>query len=563
MKFLLSILTYLPLFLIIFFIKTQSLYAGSNVKGSDSLNNVDFDYLYHQIRKNIDKDSRSIYLKEFLEKAKRENNAEELLNGYRNYVHYSSEILIPAYADSMVLAAEKTKNIELISNAYLSRGIAHYGLKNYAKASKDYLIAYDLSFKIQDSYLQHKIKYNIAHLKYYLGHYSDAIILFNECIEFFKNDNSRAYLNSIHSIALCYNRMGDIGLSEDWVNRGIHESERIRDNSMYAYFQHLSGVNEFFKENYHLTINYLASSLPLIQEKGDFANEAVGNFYIGKAYWKLDKRSLAISYFEKMDEALIRKNYTRSDLREAYELLIQHYQNKNNLHKQLLYTKKLSTVDSILRENQQTLNPQIHKQFDTKNLQFEKNKAQKNLLESRKTIMILIGIIFLFIFMILYSIFRYHKIQKENKSKFLALMNNSKSAVKTINSSVSDRDISGAIKAVALQLEKFESNKKYLEKDITLVSLASSFKSNTNYLSLAINQLKNKKFPDYINDLKTQHIIDLLKSEKKYRYYTNAALAEEAGFSSTQRFTNSFKANTGLTPGYFIAQLNKSLAKDN
>lgn len=530
---------------------------------ADSLKKADFDYLFNQIRSVDDAEIRCIYLKEFLEKAKREKNDEELVNGYRNYVHYISKDHVAAYADSMVYVAEKSKNNKLKSDAYLSRGIAYYGLKNYNGALEDYLTAYNFSLKTENLYLQYKIKYNLAHIKYYLGHYTDAIVLFKECVDFFKDGNTRAYLNSLHSLALSYNRMGNIGMSAHWIEMGVQEAERIGDNSMDAYFMHLSGVNEFFRENYNLTIQHITSSLPEIQKIDDFGNEAVGNFYIGKAYWKLGKLPLAISYFEKVDEILHLRQYTRSDLREAYELLIQFYQSKNDLPKQLFYTKRLSTVDSILRENQQVLNPKIHKKYDIIKLELKKSEAESNLNKSRKTVIILTGLIILFTVVGIYLTIQFRKTQKENKAKFKALMdqNSSKKTpeVKSVKSTTQDKDLSEVISGIAIQLEKFESSKKFLEKDITLVKLAAAFNSNTNYLSIAIHQIKNKNFPDYINDLKTQYIIEMLKTYKKFRNYNNAALAKEAGFSSTQRFTNAFRSNTGLTPGYFITELKKRL----
>ena len=41
------------------------------------------------------------------------------------------------------------------------------------------------------------------------------------------------------------------------------------------------------------------------------------------------------------------------------------------------------------------------------------------------------------------------------------------------------------------------------------------------------------------------------------RKFTNKALGEEVGFSSTQRFTNAFFARAGMPPTYFIEELKK------
>jgi AraC-like DNA-binding protein len=53
----------------------------------------------------------------------------------------------------------------------------------------------------------------------------------------------------------------------------------------------------------------------------------------------------------------------------------------------------------------------------------------------------------------------------------------------------------------------------------------------------------------------------LIKEDKKIQNYTNKALAEEAGFSSIQRFANAFFARAGMPTSYFIEELQKEQLK--
>nr|WP_231380045.1 helix-turn-helix domain-containing protein [Flavobacterium sp. CG_9.1] len=107
------------------------------------------------------------------------------------------------------------------------------------------------------------------------------------------------------------------------------------------------------------------------------------------------------------------------------------------------------------------------------------------------------------------------------------------------------------------QLERFEKDKKFLEKDLTAAKLTVAFGSNAKYLSKIIYHARGKKFVEYINDLKIDYLIQLLNEDKMLRNYKNKALAEEVGFSSTQRFANAFFARTGMPPTYFIEELKK------
>jgi AraC-like DNA-binding protein len=113
-----------------------------------------------------------------------------------------------------------------------------------------------------------------------------------------------------------------------------------------------------------------------------------------------------------------------------------------------------------------------------------------------------------------------------------------------------------------LYLEKFEGKHKYLQAELTVGKLAGAVGTNTKYLSRVILAYKGKKFVYYINDLKVDYVINLLKTEVKYRNYTNKALAEEAGFSTAQHFTTAFTKRTGITPTFFITELKKRYIQD-
>lgn len=121
------------------------------------------------------------------------------------------------------------------------------------------------------------------------------------------------------------------------------------------------------------------------------------------------------------------------------------------------------------------------------------------------------------------------------------------------------KDINSETIALILkQLEKFENEKKFLEKDWNLVSLSAAFNSNTKYLAAILNYYRDMRIHEYINGLRIEYIINLLRTEPIYRKYTYAALAQEAGFSSTQRFANAFLARAGMPVNYFIEQIKKA-----
>lgn len=113
------------------------------------------------------------------------------------------------------------------------------------------------------------------------------------------------------------------------------------------------------------------------------------------------------------------------------------------------------------------------------------------------------------------------------------------------------------ITVILKQLEKFEKDDMFLEKNLTEAKLAALFNSNIKYLSKIISHHRGKKFVKYINDLKVDYLITLLKEDKKLYNYTNKALSEEAGFSSTERFAKAFLARTGIPASSFMEKLRK------
>ncbi|RTY88451.1 AraC family transcriptional regulator [Flavobacterium sp. GSN2] len=527
----------------------------------DTIRNKDYDYLFERIKESEnDQVKQSLYLQSFLSKAKSEKNSEEIVNGYKNYLRRAPENLKLVYADSMIYTAKKSRDSALIGSAYLSKGIVYYAQKKHNFALDNYLIANNFISKTNNKYLIYKVKYNIANIKYYLGFYDEAISLFGECISYFKENNDRAYLNSLHSLGLCYNRIGNYGLCTETNDKGIVEGGRLANDEMKNYFIHSEGINQYFRGNYDVAIKKITYSLPAIRKKKDFANETVGYFYIGKSYWDLKKPQMAVPYFKKVDTIFDNKGYIRPDLRENYELLISFFKSKNNLNLQLYYIEKLLKADSILHYKYQYLSSKIHKEYDTKELLTQKKKIEEILNKRKYNDFIFTSVIVFLFLSVLFLIYRHIRNKRVYRQRFDDLMKKSEAVTKVESKNIANgiEDINqDTVAAILKQLEKFEKDKKFLEKDLTLAKLAVAFDSNTRYISKIISHYRDKKFVDYLNDLKVDYLIILLKEDKMLRNYTNKALAEEVGFSSTQRFATAFFSRAKMPTSYFIEELLK------
>jgi len=480
-----------------------------------------------------------------------------LVEYYRTKMFQSDNKKQFVYSDSLLIAALKTKDNNTIGKAYLSRGILFYNQKQLQKALDNYLLADEYISQTHNQYTLFKIKYAIAQTKYYLGFYHEAIALFKECTTFFAEENDRAYLNSIHSLGLCYARIKKTDSCSHYNKLGVKLSKELNVLSMIAYFNHSEGINLYYKTKYNEAIQKLKTVLPQMIHTKDFANESVAYFYIGKSYSQLGLNDKAIDYFKKVDKIFEKEDYIRPDLRESYELLIDYYKSKNDINSEMLYINQLLKVDKVLGQNYKYLLQKIVKEYDTKTLLKSKQTIENRMAFRTK---LSFGIISCMTLVITLLIYRHYK----NKRLFNRLMTNKamgstkdkhQKESKKIKPQVINDINPEAEMEIVKKLEKFELNKKYLDKDMTLTSMASLLNTNTKYVSRVIAKHRGKGTIDYITDLKINYIVEKLKTDSKFRNYTNKALGEEAGFGSTQNFTKAFKTRIGISPTYFINQL--------
>lgn len=97
--------------------------------------------------------------------------------------------------------------------------------------------------------------------------------------------------------------------------------------------------------------------------------------------------------------------------------------------------------------------------------------------------------------------------------------------------------------------KKVKSGKLYLDKDISLDSLAKILDTNRTYLSSCINTCSGKNFNQWINDFRIDYLLERIHSGQKL-----SVLAEKAGFVSTDSFYRNFKRKTNLTPNEYLKQ---------
>lgn len=529
---------------------------------SDTLIDLEYDVLFDGI-KSAAKGSRKQggYLHAYLAKAKVEDNLGELVQGYKNYLHRSVGRTKLAYADSMVLTSKKAGKPDLIGAAYLTKGIVFYNSKTYKEALENYLLADQYLAGTTNAYLQHKLKYNIALVKYYTEHYDEALDLLRSCRSYFQENSVPGYLNTLLLQGRCHQQMKNYGLSRSVNRLGLMEGERLGYPDLTFYFLQSEGINHTMEGNYLLALAHLDSSLHLIRARGnDFANEVLSEFYLGKSYWELGHREKAVAYFKKVDASFTNRGYMKAELLSAYPYLTEHYSSSKNQELRLQYLKKHIEAINFMRSQSQYLDDKIKDGYDLKGIQREKQYMERILWikERREHIGIAIGLFLILLFIM--QAYRYQRARKIYRKRFEAIINGQnpqpkKPKVKNNFPSQKLEISKEKIDMVLANLEDFEKKRKFLDKKMSARKLAVILEVNNKYLSLIITHYKGKHVMEYINDLRIDHIIAQMKQDRKLAHYSNRSLTEEAGFNSERTFTKAFKSRVGFTPIFFMERL--------
>ena len=538
-------------------------------------------------------------LQQFINTSKKKNNKQLLFDGYLRAIKWSKDAVEQnAYCDSaMVLANKLGEDIYWIRFFQTKSFIALVD-RNYPKVLENQLKALDFLDPKEEPYLYNKALYSIGATKLYMGNYREALSYFKSATTYFKIQTDlshvKGYLNCIRSEAICNYYLDNISEARDLLVLGrkafryLDKNDSLQEN---AYFDLTQAMVSFKEEKYQESNELLTNALPEIVLNEDFANENLIYFYFGKNYWFLGNKELAVTYFKKIDDLFTNNEYINVHFLKAYTYLIDFYKQENNLEKQLYFTNQLLTATQSFQKTQSYLSDYFHAEFDTKLLKEEKQKLEDQIARKHLFLVLIsvVGTLLLVSFMVLFI--RNKRMKKAYRQRYKAVLeqievrkSQSKSKKETFDydwSSMQENanwnsylyqdefelttDLKVKKEVLPLQLMKelneklicFETQKMYLKLDFTLNELADYCKTNRSYLSQYINQVKQMSFPDYINSLRVNLLLDDLQTNYQLRQLKTEIIAEKYGYSNRRSFSNAFIKITGISYSYFVQELKK------
>lgn len=534
----------------------------------------DSDTEYDQLRKkyeNLEENDISAlpYIRPYISKAKKEKNYSKLVQGYKDAVLFSSldeEKL--TYADSMVWAANHSKDKDLLIIAHIDKGVIYYyNYKKFQLALNEYLEAYQYSKNTKNEYLKYQNLYHIGVVKSYLGYYDEAAELFDKCLLYYREkskskihpnliyNNKKGYLNSLHQLIICYRHLGKYKEMDSAIETGLSEAG---DNREYVqekgYFLLSKGISEYHEKQYEKALTDLNRSLPSIRNSRDFARLSVNYFFIGKSYLAMNDAKKSVVYFRKIDSIFKKHQFILPELRENYEILINYSKKNKDQAQQLYYTGQLLKADSIMSKDFSYLSPKIHKDYDTKTLLEEKNKLQK--INYLVTVIIILLIIWAIGLIMLFT--KKQKKAKEIRQKYILLEEKfvkDQTFAEAPQIPIEEKRVNlheSKVEELLRKLKIFEDKKGFIQKGLTISKLASQLGTNSSYLSQVINEHKGGNFNKYLSQLRINYITNLLFEDKKYLKYNIETLAKECGIASRQNFSDLFYEINGIRPTDFI-----------
>ena len=534
----------------------------------DSLKNKSFSELKDSFYSKLEtakKDAAKQIANFKINKAKKEHNIEVIANSYI-LLHFIANNMTNAtkYIDSAI-SISKTNNLDkILHESYIHKGVLN-SLKGQPEQALSYYIKARDFFKDQKGEFYNKTQHYIASFKLHIGAYREAADIFKENSMFDYetsqyNDPNCTKLTALYTLGLAY-----IGLKKhDSATIVFNEGAQLSSIKNYGYytptmFRKEEAGNQFALGNYKVAKDSIVKVIPYFVKRNLNPDLAECYFYLGKINNHNRNFKKATDYYKKLDSLYKISGYLIPEFRDAYKGILDYYKTKGDTEKELYYTNRLLTIDSIINKEFRLLVQKLHKDYDTKNLIAQKDR----LLKKQRNNSVIYYVIFsiLLIIAVIGFVFNFYNRKKDQK-KFLKLVHSNHRVKPKISSQSFKNDSleinDEIIRRILGELTNFETKKGFLNKKITLSTLSKKLKTNPKYLSKIINTHKHKTFRNYVNDLRINYILDCLKNDSKFKKYTVKAISEEAGFSNPESFTKAFKKQTELTVSYFLKKMNQS-----
>lgn len=516
----------------------------------------------------------------YLKKAKAEKNTTQIAEGYV-MLHFAEDLPNALkYLDSLQYITKNSKENTYPARIYLLRGNLYSKNDNLQSAFNNYILGLKYAKEKGNKRQIAMAHINIAYLNNYIGkHAETAKVLRHYAYDTdYMNEDEKNSLKL--NLADAYIEINKMDSAYVLIKDGLLDSKKNKD--VYRYHQNLGllGYYHLHSGNYQKAIDDLleCEKYFFTNHNGSKRNHNYTLLYLGKSYAGLQEKQKAIDFFRKIDSLVLKTNYIYPELRDVYTYLIDYYKENGDKEKQLYYVDRFLKVDQVLDMQFRYISRELPRRYDTPELQQEKESITNELTKRKSLFYIVLSLLLISHLLFINVYFKYKKSEKNYKKIAQDLIQSvnentvgKNRAMEVGKEMVSEplqtehaentedktaRTISEDIaQNILKELEIFEDKDQFLNKGITLGSLAKKIKTNSKYLSEIINTYKGKNFATYLNDLRIDYAISRLANDKKFRSYKIPFIAEELGYNNEQAFTLAFKKRTGTPLSIYLKEI--------
>ncbi|PWW26025.1 helix-turn-helix domain-containing protein [Chryseobacterium sp. AG844] len=517
-----------------------------------------------------------IIAQSYLKKAKSEKAVNHIAEGYV-MLHFDEDLPNALkYLDSLQQITRNSKENTYPARTYLLRGNLYFKTDNLQAALNNYILGLKYAKEKGNKRQIAMAHINIAYLNNYIGkHQETAKVLRHYAYDTdYMNEDEKKSLKL--NLADAYIEINKMDSAYALIQEGMLDSQKNKD--AYRYHQNLGllGSYHLHLKNYKKAINALLECEKyFFTNTNDKRDQNYTLLYLGKSYAGLQEKEKAAGFFHRIDSLVLKTNYIYPELRDVYTYLIDYYKENNDKEKQLYYVDRFLKVDQVLYTQFRYISRELPRRYDTPELQQEKEDITNEITKRKSLFYIVLSLLLISHLLFINVYFKYKKseknykkiaqdliqsvnenrvgkksdgeIKKEILSEPLLTENTEDKASRTISEDIA--------RNILHELEIFENNDQFLNKGITLGSLAKKIKTNSKYLSEIINTYKGKNFATYLNDLRIDYAISRLANDKKFRSYKIPFIAEELGYNNEQAFTLAFKKRTGTPLSIYLKEI--------
>lgn len=457
------------------------------------------------------------------------------------------------YLDSAITIYNFHPNNYQPASCLYSRGRIHYKNNRFGLALDDFISS--STYTKQNNDLRNSNQYFIAMLKNRIGDYDESKSIF---LKILSKDSisTEAQLYSLFGVSDVFIKKKQLDSARIYNRRGLEFSKQKENRDWIDYFLLHEAYIKYHQKDYQRARLDLFEKVNFLKRKEDDVNLAQTYYYLGDIARKSNDSVAGLRFYSSVDSIFKTKQVVFTEIRKMYLELIEDFNQKEFATIHLYYAKQLNKLDSILNTHNVLILKNIHKKYDLplkiaekdrKLLDVDSKIENKNLAIA---IISLLGIVTL-IFFVFISIKN-----KKLKNRLVELVEKPKIELRSEKVLPQKMDLAPeVVNNIISGLADFENSKGYLQSNINSQKLAKILQTNTKYLSLVLNHEKGITYNYYINTLRINYCLHLLKEDLKYRNYTISAIAEECGYKTAESFSNSFKKITKVKPSLYIKEL--------